>query len=321
MRRRAILGLAAAALVLCGGAPGDGRGARAAGEVERANRDTVGIVSGSVHGTYARFAQDLSDALDAPGELRVVAMLGKGAVQNLADLLYLRNVDVAIVQSDVLRFLREDKVFPGLESKVRYAVRLYDEEVHILARPEIRSIKDLAGRRVNTGPKGSGTAMTAKILFDAEDISIEPLNLSNSEALAALKAGSIAAAVFVVGKPATYFREIASEHGLHFLPIELSKGLEETYLDAELRPADYPNLIPEGERVPTIAVGAVMAVYNWKPGTSRHDRVVRFVRRMLDSLPLLQTDAYHPKWRSVDPRATVPGWQRLEAVEQWLAGN
>lgn len=318
MRRRVMLG---AAVLSAMGLLAAAGGARAAGEVERANRDTVGIVAGSVSGTYARFAQDLSDAVDSPGELRVVAMLGKGSVQNIADLLYLRNVDVAIVQSDVLRFLRENEVFPGLESKIRYVVRLYDEEVHVLARPEIATLKDLAGRRVNFGPKGSGTAMTAKIIFEAEDIPVEPLNLSNSEALAALEAGGIAAAIFVVGKPATYFREIGSEHGLRLLPLELTKGLEDTYLDAELGPADYPNLIGEGERVPTIAVGAVMAAYNWKPGTSRHDRVVRFVRRMLDALPVLQTDAYHPKWRSVDPRATVPGWQRLEAVEQWLASQ
>lgn len=318
MRRRVMLGAAVLSAVSLLAAAG---GVRAAGEVERANRDTVGIVAGSVSGTYARFAQDLSDALDSPGELRVVAMLGKGSVQNIADLLYLRNVDVAIVQSDVLRFLREDKVFPGIESKIRYVVRLYDEEVHLLARPEIATLKDLAGRRVNFGPKGSGTAMTAKIVLDAEDIPVEPLNLSNSEALAALKAGGIAAAFFVVGKPATYFREIGSEHGLRLLPLELTKGLEDTYLDAELGPADYPNLIREGERVPTIAVGAVMAAYNWKPGTSRHDRVIRFVRRMLDGLPVLQTEAYHPKWRSVDPRAPVPGWQRLEVVEQWLANQ
>jgi len=121
MRKRAmfstVIGLVATALLVAG-AP-----AWAAGEVERANRDAVGLVSGSVTGTYARFAQDLSDALDAPGELRVIAMLGKGSIQNIADLLYLRNVDAAIVQSDVLRFLRDGKVFPGLEEKnsLRYA--------------------------------------------------------------------------------------------------------------------------------------------------------------------------------------------------------
>jgi hypothetical protein len=42
---------------------------------------------------------------------------------------------------------------------------------------------------------------------------------------------------------------------------------------------------------------------------------------MLEALPVLQTEAYHPKWKAVDVRAAVPGWQRLEVVEQWLAGN
>lgn len=316
MRWRTLIALAAAGWLTSTGAV-----LEAANEVERANRDTVGIVAGSVTGTYARFAQDLSDALDAPGELRVVAMLGKGSVQNIADLLYLRNVDVAIVQSDVLRYLTEEKVFPGLEGKIRYVAKLYDEEVHILARSEVGGLKDLAGQRVNLGPKGSGTAMTAKLLLDIEDIPVEPLNLSHSEALAALRSGGIKAAVFIVGKPATYFREIANDQGLRFLPLELTKGLEETYLDGELTSADYPNLIPEGERVPTIAVGAVMAVYNWKAGTGRHDRTRRFVRRMLDALPVLQTEAYHPKWKAVDLRAEVPGWRRLEVVEEWIAGQ
>lgn len=292
-----------------------------ANEVERANRDTVGIIAGSVSGTYARFAQDLSDALDSPGELRVVAMLGKGSVQNIVDLLYLRNVDAAIVQSDVLQYFREKNIIPGIENRIRYVAKLYNEEVHLLARADVLSLKDLAGRKVNIGPKGSGTAMTASVLFAIEDIPIEPVNLANSEALAALRAGTIAAAVFVVGKPATYFREIRNDIGLKFLPLDLSKGLEEVYLDGELTAADYPNLIEEGQRVPTIAVGAVLAVYNWKPGTSRYDRTARFVRRMLESLPILQTEAYHPKWKSVETEARIPGWQRFEPVERWLAGN
>jgi len=95
-------GLVTTAL-LVGGVP-----AWAAREVERANRDTVGLVSGSVSGTCARFAQDLSDALDAPGELRVIPMVGKGSIRNIADLLHLRKADATIVRAVVLRFLREN---------------------------------------------------------------------------------------------------------------------------------------------------------------------------------------------------------------------
>ena len=69
---------------------------------ERANRDTVGVMGGSVRGTYSRFAQDMANALDQEGQLRVITQLGRGSQQNIADLLWLRGVDVAIIQSHVL---------------------------------------------------------------------------------------------------------------------------------------------------------------------------------------------------------------------------
>ena len=59
-----------------------------------ANRDTVGLISGSVKGTYARFAQDMADALDKDCHLRIVPMLGRGSVQNIADVLWLKGVDI-----------------------------------------------------------------------------------------------------------------------------------------------------------------------------------------------------------------------------------
>ena len=63
---------------------------------ERINRGTVGIISGGVAGTYVRVASDLANVLDKGDDLRVLAVLGKGSVQNIDDLLYLRGIDIAI---------------------------------------------------------------------------------------------------------------------------------------------------------------------------------------------------------------------------------
>lgn len=292
-------------------------------EVERANRNTVGIISGSVTGTYARFAQDLSDVLDEPGELRVIAMLGKGSRQNLADLLYLRGVDVAIVQSDVLRDFKADAGMTDVDAKIAYITKLYNEEIHILVRADIRSVKDLAGERVNFGPRGSGTAMTARLVFDALDIPVEETNLGYSQAVDALRRGELAGEVFVAGKPTTHFTEIVDAQGLHFLDVEMEKGLEESYLSARLSHDDYPNLIPESESVETIAVGAVMAVYNWKEGTDRYERTAKFAEGLFKNLDNLRAHAhrdgaYHEKWLEVDPSANLPGWSRFTAAEEWL---
>ena len=82
----------------------------------RANAGTVGIISGGADGTYVRIAADLAAVLDDGDSLRVLPILGKGSLQNIADILVLRGVDIGIVQSDVLAYARREKLLPGLGS-------------------------------------------------------------------------------------------------------------------------------------------------------------------------------------------------------------
>ncbi len=98
-------------------------------QMELVNSGTVGIISGGVTGTYVRFASDLSNALDDGYQHRVLAVLGKGSVRNIEDLLMLRGIDIAIVQSDVLDFYRDSMLFPEVEKKIAYITKLYNEEV------------------------------------------------------------------------------------------------------------------------------------------------------------------------------------------------
>src|SRR6476469_2834886 len=70
----------------------------------RANAGTVGIVSGGVDGTYVRIAADLASVLDDGDNLRVLPIIGKGSVRNLLDVIFVRGIDIGIVQSDVLAY-------------------------------------------------------------------------------------------------------------------------------------------------------------------------------------------------------------------------
>jgi hypothetical protein len=79
----------------------------------RANAGTVGVVSGGVDGTYVRIAADLSAVLDDGDRLRVLTLLGKGSLQNMADIIYLKGIDIGIVQSDVLAYAKRQHVFPA----------------------------------------------------------------------------------------------------------------------------------------------------------------------------------------------------------------
>ncbi|MFO1155510.1 MAG: TAXI family TRAP transporter solute-binding subunit [Rhodospirillales bacterium] len=284
----------------------------------KVNQGTVAIISGGVNGTYIRIANDLAAVLDKEGELRVLPIIGKGSEQNITDLLYLKGIDIAIVQSDVLSFSRQEKRHPNIAQRIRYITKLYNEEVHIVAGRDIRQLADLAGRKVNVDVAGSGTAMTASALFGAIGLQVETTHFDQITALDKLKNGEIAAMIYVAGKPVDLFNTVKPELGLHFLPVPVSAELLQTYLPSSLGHADYPGLIAEGSSLDTVAVGSVMAVYNWDPNNERYQRVAAFVRAFFDNIGEFLNPPRHPKWREVNLAAELPGWTRFQPAQDWL---
>jgi TRAP transporter TAXI family solute receptor len=278
--------------------------------VARANAGTVGIVAGGVDGTYIRIAADLAAVLDDSDRLRVIAIIGRGSVQNIADIMVLRGVDLGIVQSDVLAYARRERLFPSVDRLVQYVCKLYDEEVHILAAPGIAAVQDLAGKAVNVDLPGSGTAMTASLIFDALGIRVQEQNAPQDTALERLRRGEIAALVYVAGKPARLFSSIRADEGLRLLPLPADAALLDTYLPARFAATDYPALVPQ-DGVETMAVGAVLAVYAWPPGTERHRKVSRFIDALSTNFDSFLRPPRHPKWREVNLAAEVPGWTRF----------
>lgn len=303
-RRGFLLSSAAAATVAL--APAAGAESAAA----RASQGTVGVISGGLGGTYVQIATDLSAVLDDEA-LRVMPIVGKGSAQNIHDILYTRGVDIGIVQSDVLAYARRERLFPDLERQIQYIAKLYDEEVHILARSDIRRVEDLTGQQVNMDVRGSGTAMTASLIFDALQVDIQPAYDPQADALKKLRAGEIAAMVYVAGKPAKLFAEVGPGSGLHFLSLPRHPDLLQTYVPAGMRHADYPQLIAEGDTVDTMAVSAVMAVFAWGKSTPQRAKVSRFVEAFIGHFESFQRPPRHPKWREVDLQASVPGWSRF----------
>ena len=301
-------------LWLCGPAGPSGHAADIAAQRDLVNGGVVGLISGGVTGTYIRIAADLADALDDGYELRVLPIIGKGSVRNIEDLLLLRGIDVAIVQSDVLDFYKRAELVPNIENKIQYIARLYNEEVHVLARTEYQTIDDLAGKRVNFGTEGSGTFMTAGIIFDDLGIEVEVTSHPEPIALERLRTGEIDALVFVGGKPLTLIEEVEREEGLHLLAIPPER-IKAAYVPSELTAEAYPGLIEPTNPVQTVAVTAVLAAYNWPVDHPRRAKVARFVERLFANFDRLLEPPFHPKWREIDLSAEVPGWQRMASGE------
>jgi hypothetical protein len=122
----------------------------------------------------------------------------------------------------------------------------------------------------------------------------------------------------VGGAPIPLLADVRPDSGLHFLPVELSPSLAQTYLPDQLTHDAYPLLIAADAPVPTIAVGDVMAVFAWSPRSDRYQSVSYFVDAFLGRFDELQQPPHHPKWREVNLSAEVPGWTRFQPAQDWL---
>ena len=222
------------------------------------NRGVVELVTGRAGDVSVRIAEEIAGIVDDGATRRVVPVLGKGSLQNITDLKYLRGIDLAIVPADALEYAREKRLFPGIEGSLTYIAKLYNQELHLLARSDIKTISDLSGQTVNVDVQGSGTALTATRLFGLLHINAKITNDNQDAALQKLRNGEIAALAFVVAKPAPFFQAIDPADGLHLLSIPLTPAVASAYVPSRITAADYPRLVANEQPTDTIAVGTVL---------------------------------------------------------------
>jgi uncharacterized protein len=290
-----------------------------------ANAGTVTIMTTRNLGApLMQAALDLSNLLDAGErfeEMRVVPVVARGKVQNLWDILYLRGVDMGFVQTDILEYMKNDPAIESIKERIRYIAVMYPEEVHIIASKDIQSLEDLAGRKVSINAKGTGSAVVGTLLMERLGIDAELVHEDTARAVAQIKQGDLAAHFNVLGKPTRVVSGIEGEDMLHLLPVPYTRELRDIYLPSTLTSEEYPNLIPPGQTVSTIAVGNVLATFNFNEETERGRKIKRFVEAFFSRFEELKQPGFSPKWSEVNLQATVPGWQRLKAAQDWLDLN
>jgi TRAP-type uncharacterized transport system substrate-binding protein len=257
--------------------------------------------------------------LDDGDNLRVIPMVTYGAVGNVSDLLHLHGVDVAITQSDVLEYYRTELATPRLAERIKYIAPLFQAEVHVCAKPEYKSLADLSGKRVAFNTRGSAANLTGQIVFQRLNIPLQPVFINNAVALEQMKTSDLAAIVHVVAKPNDLFASYKGDVPCRFLPVAYGKAFEDFYVPTTLEARDYPAFIPVEHSVATLAVPAVLAVYNWPRNSERTRRVARFVEAFFTKFEQLQQPPFQPKWREINIAGTVPGWTRYQVATEVLA--
>jgi len=282
----------------------------------RLNAWTVGLAGGLLEGAPIHLATEMARVVSDGGVVQVLPIVTRGPTENVNDLLYLKGIDAAIINSDSLEEYKSQ--VPQIQQRITYILALFPSELHIFVRPEIRSLSDLVGKKVNFNTQGTAAAYSGPLIFSRLGLDVEKMFIPHPVALEQMRRGEIAGVVFVTSKPVDAFVKGKWEEGFKFLPVEYGAKFEDYYLPSNLDPADYPNLIAKGERIATIAVPTILASYNWRPGSPRHRRVARFVDELFGRIDKLRTPGFDPKWKDVNLTTQAPGLVRFETAQEWI---
>ncbi len=240
------------------------------------------IGTGSISGNYFPIGGLIASAISHPpgaslcGQggscgvpgLVAVAQASRGSVVNARNI-GAGKIDSALVQADVAYFavrgmgpFAGDKAVPGL----RAIANLYPEAVHVVVRKgsPIRSIRDLAGKRVSLDLRGSGTRAIARLVLKGYGVDLKSVSQLNSQigpAVDRLSAGHIDAFFFVGGLPVPSISRLAADVPLRLLPVRGEEASSIQKADPFLAPVHIPEGTYKGmSRTRTLAVGALWTV-------------------------------------------------------------
>jgi branched-chain amino acid transport system substrate-binding protein len=282
------------------------------------NANTVTMMTGTFGGTYVQIGADLAAVLDDGEKFRLLPIVGRGSVQAVADILFLKGVDVGIVRKDTLAYLERKGYASNIHNQLGYITKLYNEEIHVLADKSIRTMQDLDGKSVAVDLPDGGTFVTSITVFECLGIKPHLIYVEPRVGLEMLRKGRIDAVIAVEGRPLQWLSQL-KDANLHLVPIAYTKEMQEDYLPTQLSSEDYPNLIAPGEQIETIAAEAILASYNWRPSADdRYRRLSILVQKLFASIAQLQRPPFHAKWGEVALTAPVAGWTRVQPAQEWL---
>jgi TRAP-type uncharacterized transport system substrate-binding protein len=283
------------------------------------NAGTVTIITAPAGGAKSVFAADMARVLDEKDKLRILPVLGKGPVQNVVDVLYLKSIDMGLVTTDVPEFFKI-QYGTNISDRLRYIMKLYNDEIHIIAPIEIKTVFDLEGKRI-MAPKDVGL-YSARAIFSRLNINVnfDQRYLSDDTGgLQQVVEGKADAWIVGTAKVMPIARNLKNEdRRLHLVSIPYDKRLQDLYLPSEFSSDEYPNLIPPGERVETLAASVLLVAFNWPDKSDRYEKVARFVDALFSRIGEFSKPPRHPKWREASITANIPGWQRFKAAQDWL---
>lgn len=225
--------------------------------------------TGTPRGVYQEYGELLRTELgkDMPG-LTVKLETSDGSQENVARVAR-GGADFTIAAADAVETYELGRGTGA--ARLRGVARLYDDYVQVIVPRDspVRSIADLRGKRVATGPADSGVRLIANRVLDAAGVDpvkgIEPEADGIDTGPDRLRTGKIDAFFWSGGLPTGGLQELAEKFDFRFVPISTGLVAElhsesdagRYYRAANMPESAYPR-IQNGRTVPTIAVSNLL---------------------------------------------------------------
>ncbi len=192
--------------------------------------------TGGTAGTYYGYGGILGNQIKTSSGITVNVVSTDGSKANILGI-DAGNYQLGTVQSDVMAYAYAGtRSFEkeGALDTFRVIGGLYAEAVQLVTmNPDIKSVKDLAGKKVSIGAAGSGVYFNAVDILAAAGLTeadIQPQYQSFADSADALKDGKIDAAFIVAGAPTPAIQELCTTTNAYLVPIDgaIADALMET---------------------------------------------------------------------------------------------
>jgi ABC-type amino acid transport substrate-binding protein len=274
---------------------------------------SVTILTDGIADPNSRATRAINELAKDIGSVRVLPVAGHGAVANVRDLIQLRGVDLAVLNSDIFLFLDRTRQYPTARNQIRYVTHIYNQKVYLLARKEFNTIEDFRGRKLGVLSSEAGSHTTAMTLFGLLGIDVTLHTLGSDAYLDDPSLEKIDGVLLLSDELARVRLSAQARQDLRVLPIGLTPALRSAYRPAVIEPRELPGL-PVAGNTETIAVSTLLAVYNWTPSQARFADVSKFSTALFSALPRLRENA-GSLWRQADINAPIEGWPRYSAAQ------
>ena len=166
----------------------------------------------------------LANYVSTNSDCKVTALTSGGSQANVEDLTN-SNVQIAFVQSDVMNYAYNgQRLFKSPVTGFSVVAQLYQEQVQIVTtNPDIKTVADLAGKKVSIGAAGSGVYFNAIDVLNAYDLKesdISAVYQSFGDSAESLKDGKIDAAFIVAGAPTTAITDLATAGSVYLVSLD-----------------------------------------------------------------------------------------------------